>query len=177
VVPGDYTAVLTVNGGAYSQPITVEMDPRVPTSREDLVEQFELSRRLYEKRFVLAPIGRRFDSLVTELAKAKERAAQNPVKTQLEAFTRKMEELGPPNTRPGAPLSFGVLAKLEGLFGDLQEADVAPTSRFKSGVAEIEQEAHGAIERWQNLLAQDLPELNRQLEAAGLTKLDATTTP
>src|SRR5262249_31158142 len=39
VMPGQYTVVLTANGKSYSQPLTVQMDPRVKTSNADLEKQ------------------------------------------------------------------------------------------------------------------------------------------
>ena len=38
IMPGKYTVVLTVDGKKYTQPLTVEMDPRVKTSTADLAE-------------------------------------------------------------------------------------------------------------------------------------------
>src|SRR5437016_8777517 len=46
-MPGQYTAVLTVNGKSYSQPITLQMDPRVKTPAAGLAQQFKLSQQLY----------------------------------------------------------------------------------------------------------------------------------
>jgi len=44
VVPGTYTVRLTVDGRAVSQPLTVEMDPRVKISIDDLKRQHDVSR-------------------------------------------------------------------------------------------------------------------------------------
>jgi hypothetical protein len=46
VVPGTYTAKLTVNGRSYTTPITVVADPRVPVSAAALNEQFQLQQRM-----------------------------------------------------------------------------------------------------------------------------------
>ena len=48
VVPGTYTVALTANGKTYTQPLTVEMDPRVKTSAADLQQQFALSKEMYD---------------------------------------------------------------------------------------------------------------------------------
>ncbi len=58
VAPGNYTVVLTVDGKSFTQPLTVQMDPRVKTSAADLQEQFDLSWQLYQLRLTLAPIGK-----------------------------------------------------------------------------------------------------------------------
>jgi photosystem II stability/assembly factor-like uncharacterized protein len=48
VVPGTYTARLTVEGKRYTQPLTVRMDPRVKSGAAALQQQFALSKRLYD---------------------------------------------------------------------------------------------------------------------------------
>jgi photosystem II stability/assembly factor-like uncharacterized protein len=46
VVPGTYTAKLTVDGKSYSQPVTVVADPRIPISAAALDAQFRLQQRM-----------------------------------------------------------------------------------------------------------------------------------
>jgi hypothetical protein len=48
VVPGTYTARLTVGGKSYTQPLTIRMDPRVKSGTAALQQQFALSKRLYD---------------------------------------------------------------------------------------------------------------------------------
>jgi len=48
VMPGNYTAVLTVNGKSYTQTIKVKMDPRVTTSITDLQAQHDYSMLCYK---------------------------------------------------------------------------------------------------------------------------------
>ncbi len=48
VMPGTYRVKLTVNGQSYTQPMTVRMDPRVRTTRAGLMQQFALSKQLYD---------------------------------------------------------------------------------------------------------------------------------
>jgi photosystem II stability/assembly factor-like uncharacterized protein len=49
VMPGKYTAELTVNGKVYSQSFIVKMDPRVKTNAKDLQLQHDLSLMCYNK--------------------------------------------------------------------------------------------------------------------------------
>ena len=46
VVPGTYTAKLTVNGRTYAQPFDVVADPRVPVDAPALARQFRLQQRM-----------------------------------------------------------------------------------------------------------------------------------
>jgi hypothetical protein len=48
VMPGNYTAVLTVNGKSYTQTIKVKMDPRVTTAVKDLQTQHDYSMICYQ---------------------------------------------------------------------------------------------------------------------------------
>ena len=123
VLPGDYSLVLTVNDKSATQPITVKMDPRIKATSADLAEQFDFSKKLYDGRFKLEPIGKKFTALVEAVAKAKEQAGDQPVKQQLEAFTKKLEQFASPNRRPGSPLSLAVLSNTRQLFGQIQEVD------------------------------------------------------
>ncbi|MDQ2659523.1 MAG: glycoside hydrolase, partial [Verrucomicrobiota bacterium] len=172
VLPGEYSVTLTVAGQTQTRPLTVKMDPRVQTSPEGLAEQFALSKRLYERRLVLEPLGRKFDDLVAQTKEAQARAGQKPIRAKVEAFVKKLQEFAPPNARPGAPLSFGILDLVQGLFEELQQADVAPTPGMPAAVTETERAADSAMERWRGLLARDLPALNQELELAGMKKIE-----
>ncbi|HJQ40511.1 MAG TPA: glycoside hydrolase, partial [Thermoanaerobaculia bacterium] len=48
VLPGTYTARLTADGNSQSQPLVVQMDPRVKATPADLEQQFALSMKVYE---------------------------------------------------------------------------------------------------------------------------------
>ncbi|WP_458865161.1 hypothetical protein, partial [Enterococcus faecium] len=50
VMPGVYTATLTVNGKTFSKQFTVKMDPRVKTSLAALQQQYNLSLTCYQSK-------------------------------------------------------------------------------------------------------------------------------
>ncbi len=54
-LPGEYTVRLTVNGRSFSQPLTVKMDPRATISAAGLQTQFDLSYKMAEITWKLAP--------------------------------------------------------------------------------------------------------------------------
>ena len=54
VMPGNYTAVLTVNGKIYTQSLKVTMDPRVKTSITDLQLQHDYSMTCYKNSIIAA---------------------------------------------------------------------------------------------------------------------------
>jgi hypothetical protein len=136
VVPGNYMVVLTVEGKSFTQPLTVQMDPRVKTSAPDLQEQFDLSWQLYQLWLTLAPIGKKFDDINEQLTKLKARAAERPdVTEKLEAFAQTLTQFGPPHPRPGAPPSLFVLESTERLFNEIQGVGAAPRAAAKAAVA------------------------------------------
>jgi hypothetical protein len=172
VVPGDYTVTLTVDDKTFTQPLTVEMDPRVKASTADLQEQFDLSWRLYQLRLKLAPMGEKFDGIAEQLTKLKARAAERPDLTQkLEAFVQTLIKFGPPHPRPGAPPSLFVLDSTTQLFNEIEVADAAPTAATKAAVAALETKVGPMMDAWQKLLESDLPALNQQLKQAGFQEI------
>ncbi|MEO7135596.1 MAG: glycoside hydrolase, partial [Vicinamibacterales bacterium] len=174
-LPGSYTVTLTADGKSQTQTLTLKMDPRVKASAADLAAQFDLSLKLYELRKKLEPIGKRFDALVAGLAKAKDRAGDGPLTGQIEALQKQLEQLSPPNARPGTPLQFAALANVQQLFGTIQHVDAAPTPRVRAAVPEVERQATEAIARWEVLLANEVAKLNEQLTAAGQPPIDLAT--
>ena len=171
-LPGQYSVVLTANGKSYTQPLTLKLDPRVKASAADLAEQFSLSKQLYAARPALEKIGNEFDAVNTGVAKAKEKAAQNPtLSQQLDAFAKTLATFAPKNPRPFAPLTFDALAKVQDLFGQLQNVDAAPRPNVKAAVTDEMKQSSAVAEQWNNVITRDLPALNSELAAAGLEKI------
>jgi hypothetical protein len=176
--PAEYSVALTGNGKTYTQPLTLKMDPRVKASAADVAEQFALSKQLYDVRPQLEKIGAEFSELNTAVTKAKERPNQNRAVTQqLDAFAKTLSQFAPANPRPFAPLTFDLLTKVQSLFSQLQDVDAAPRPIVKAAVADVTRDVPQAIERWQKVVAQDLPALNAQLTAAGVEPIALKSEP
>jgi photosystem II stability/assembly factor-like uncharacterized protein len=172
VLPGDYSVTLTVDGKAFSQPLTITMDPRVKASSADLREQFDLSWQLYQLRLKLAPIGKRFDDIAEQLTKLKAKAAEQPDVTQkLEDFAQTLMKFGPPHPQPGASPTFFVLRSTTHLFNEIQSADSAPTAAVKATVSDLQTKIGSMLELWKELLESDLPALNAKLKQAGFVEI------
>ncbi len=169
--PGEYTVSLTANGTTFTQPLTLKIDPRIKATAAELIEQFELSKKLYEARPALEPIEKSMEALSAGIAKVSERVGDQPVKKQVDEFTQKLLAFAPPKVRPGSSISLDVLGRLRSLFGTLQDTDAAPTPRVKAAVPAILQEATAVQERWKKFVAEGVVQMNQQLEAAGLEKL------
>jgi hypothetical protein len=172
VVPGEYNVILTAGGRSYTQRLTVKMDPRVKMSEKELQEQLTLSRQLSGLRATLEPIGKVFDSLVEQLTKLRAQSVAKDIEDKLNGLNARLKELGPPNARPGAPPSLHALDSARELFGQIQGVDAAPTDRVKAAVNDLQVQANTLTKRWQEIIAQDVPALNKDLQAAGLTPLN-----
>ena len=172
VVPGEYTVVLAAGGKSYTQPLTVKMDPRVKMSQAELQQQLTLSQQLCNVRAGLEPIGKIFDSLVEQLTKLREQTLPKNVGEKLTALNSKLKELGPPNPRPDATPSLHALDSAKDLFQQIQGVDAAPTDRLKAAVNDIQAQATVLTKRWKEIVAQEVPALDQELQTAGLARLN-----
>jgi hypothetical protein len=148
------------------------MDPRVKPSAAELQEQFDLSWKLYQLRLRLAPVGKKFDHITTELIKLRAKAAERPDITQkLDAFAQTLTKFGPPHPRPGASPSFFVLDSTRRLFNEIESSDAAPTAVVKATVADLDTKIGQIMDAWKQLLESDVPALNQQLKQAGFPEI------
>jgi hypothetical protein len=171
-VPGEYTVVLTAGGKSYTQSLTVKMDPRVKMSQAELEQQLTLSQQLRDVRADLEPIGKIFDSLVEQMTKLRDQSLPKNVEEKLNALNTKLKELGPPNPRPGETPSVHALDSARDLFQELQGVDAAPTDRVKAAVNDVRAQATELTKRWKEIVAQEVPALDRELQAARLARLN-----
>src|SRR4051812_24117095 len=172
-LPGEYSVVLTAGEKNYTQPLTVKMDPRVKASAADLTKQFALSKTMYDARVALQPLGKKFEALVAEVAKRKEKAGDNPVKEKIEAFEKKLRQFSDPSpARPNQPLELYALSRVERIFGDLQDADAAPTPQTEAAAVALQGETKSVMGQWRSIPT-EIASLNAGLEAAGIEKLEA----
>ena len=168
VVPGNYSVVLTAGGKSLEQPLLVKTDPRVNATKADLTKQFEISKRLFALREQLQPVGKSYEKLVAEVAKAKTKAGGNPIREQITALRQKLEGFASPaDVRSGNPLQLDVLGRVKKLFSDLQDVDAAPTLAQQTAAIELARNATAVIEDWQSV-APEVATLNAQLASAGL---------
>jgi len=172
VVPGEYTVVLTAGSKSYTQPLTVKMDPRVKMSQAELEQQLTFSQQLCDVRAGLEPIGKIFDSLVEQLTKLRNQSLPKNVEEKMNALNSTLKELGPPNPRPGQTPSLHALDSAKDLFQTIQGVDAAPTDRVKAAVNDVRAQAYVLTKRWKEIEMQEVAALDRELQAAGLARLN-----
>ena len=155
VLPGNYTATLTVNGKSIKQAFNVKMDPRVKTSLADLKNQHALSTTCYEGRKT-AKLAR--EEIINASNKIKELTSKNanPNLSKLEQGLTTIQGSaggrrggGRPGT--GTP-SFGSLeSNFAGLAGILDETEMPPTSQTIAGVKQTQTQLIELLEKWNKL--------------------------
>ena len=183
VPPGRYTVRLTRAGRAVTAPLFVVKDPRLPSSvtDADLVRQHEIARDVEVERVRVAVGLHQADSLRKRIAALRDTTSAEAA-SALDALSKAIDgAVGSPSSNPGedafeagelSPTALKRLASsLSGLESAIESADAAPTPDAIAGFAERGKLVEQGLARWRKLLATDLADANRVLEAAGLAPL------
>ena len=178
-LPGQYTVRLTVAGKSQVAPLTVKMDPRVKTPPAGLQQQFQAEMKLASMMTQAAEAIQQARSATEQLHKLAAQASA-PVKMAITEFESKMTSVvGKPGgffTPPSARVTLNrVNGDVATLYGDVDRADAAPNSAQVSAMAETEHNFADVMQRWKAIKNADLPALNRQLQAAGLSQVELQT--
>jgi photosystem II stability/assembly factor-like uncharacterized protein len=175
VLPGEYTARLTVNGHTFTAPLTVKMDPRVKTPSTSLEQQFSLEARLASELTASTEAVRQARSVLDQLHKA-EGQSSGALSASIKALDEKLGTIlkGRTPAVPGAALEPTLTRESEAvgtLYGSVGQADTAPTAAQMNAAAEVEHELSAVIKLWEDLKKSDLPALSNQLKSAKLGEI------
>ena len=145
VMPGIYTAKLTVEGKTYEQSFTVKIDPRVKTSVADLALQHDLSVKCYNARQQVMNVQGEIRDIRRKI-KMKLADASGVVITDLNQCDQQLASL---ESGRGEQQSFARLSNsFAAAFGVLQEADVKPTSQAIAAVNDAERGFRDLWQKW-----------------------------
>jgi photosystem II stability/assembly factor-like uncharacterized protein len=177
-MPGNYTVKLTVSGRSYTEPLVVKMDPRVHTPHADLLQQFTVSKQLYDDVAVGSKVLAQMRALREKLRQLRDQAGQGATADAISGFDQKLLALqgaggggrggGGRGTAAGPDTVTSVNGSLMVLMRLIQGADVAPTTQAVAAAADRRKAMAGLLQRWAAIKAQDLANLNMQLKAANL---------
>ena len=180
-VPGKYTVQLTAHGKNNTQTLTVKMDPRVKTSQEELVRQFELASKLSAREGEVTVAQQQVAELRKQIdGRKKEASGKTDALKALEELSQKLEGMAVSESDAGFGL-FGLAlpgkeleplpklsSALNGLMAIVESADVAPTEDVNTATAKWEKAAEETLARWADFQNKDLASANVLLEKANL---------
>ncbi len=145
VVPGTYTATLTVDGKTYTQTFTIKMDPRVKISAANLQQQHDLSFQCYMGRKECMSI---LDEIRLYRSNLKNQISNADELNKKDKLARELENTPQGNTEP----SFGRLnGGFASVFGALQDSDTPPTTQMINAVKELNQQMNVLKKKWEEL--------------------------
>jgi photosystem II stability/assembly factor-like uncharacterized protein len=176
VVPGRYEAVLTVDGKSISQPLTVEIDPRVRVPASDLTAQTDLALQISEAMSASYKMFNDATALHAEVsARQKSLAGNAQAKDTLDALGALEKQIAEvtegAEEKPGAG---PVNRDLTRYFIMIETADVRPPDSAAAAVKDSCKALQKDSGQWRKLNAEVVPALNKQLELSKLNALPVT---
>lgn len=171
VLPGKYEAKLTVDGHDYTEPFTVQMDPRVATSPTDLARQLDLALKVdqaLERNFPALNEAQNFHDQLTKLKQSSANNAQ--VQSAISALDAKADALL--KTYGAKPTLATVNAALAQIEEVVETADRAPTAQAEQAFAETGSQVESTLAEWQALKQAALPNFNKLLAAHNLPAIE-----
>ncbi len=173
VLPGSYTARLTVDGKAYEKPVVVRVDPTVKTTPAALQAQFETAAALMALRAEVNRTLRGLDLLKGQLDERRKLAKQlgRGPDAELEAALAKVEgtlkevvdSLARPEGQPTYASGARLAEQVQALGGDVDSAFAAPTTAQRELARELSEEVRKAIARAETFQKDGLASLNQAL--------------
>jgi hypothetical protein len=153
--PGRYTVRLIVEGKAYTQPLTLRLDPRVKTPAAGLLQLATLSREMYD----LAAAAH----TAYQQARARVDSLSGASRAQVESLApapgaRSPRPAGPPRlgqaAPPPSPTLEGASNTALAAAMAMQDADVAPTAAQVAACARARAQVNAVLARWRRLQGQ-----------------------
>ncbi|MGB6974409.1 MAG: glycoside hydrolase [Terracidiphilus sp.] len=183
-LPGSYTVRLRADGKVRTEPLTVTMDPRVKATRADLEAEYALELRLAGQVTASAKAALEAHSAREQVEKLSKDATP-AMKETLEAAEKALDALldGAKDAAGGeegagkAPGLDGVSREVAGLYGQVGQADAAPTAAQQQAAKKVGAEVAEALGKWQKLKSATLKTLDLKLAAASLPGIDLERQP
>jgi len=173
VVPGAYSLVLKVDGKSYTQPLTVTLDPRVHVSQADLVEQLAAEQNISAQ---MAASFTAYDQVTTLRVAVADRAKLASGNAAFQKLTDALKSLDEhvAKLETGTPqdLGFGPLNReLARLASMVESGDSRPAELLQANINQFCQTLAKRVTEWSGLNKNEIPNLNSQLQSAGLSGL------
>lgn len=183
VMTGDYTVRLTAGGKSYEQTLTVRMDPRVKTAFPELQQQHDLSFACYRNRRQALNALNDIRSLRSQISSRSAMTASasfssmhpktdtTALFTALRTADRQLAAFETAPRGSKAPDYSSLNYQFSGLFGNLQDCDMVPTSQTIAAVTAantVFEQVENSFRDFRNV---DLIALNKTLATSGVSQL------
>ena len=180
--PGQYIVRLTVEGRVYTQPLTLQMDPRVKATPADLEMQFKLAQQSATALADVSFASTQASGISDQVQRLDLKTKGNPtLSAALAGFEHRLGQIaGPVFPGYGLPVTpldtdQSSLRHLVAAFTELQaaveSADAAPTREQETALEKDKATLESTMAQWQQMLAHDLPNLNTELKQAGMSEI------
>ncbi len=183
-VPGEYIVKLTANGKSRTQPLTIEMDPRVKTAKDALDRQFGLASKIAGRLGEVSMTLQQAGELRKQVEERKKEVGRNTeVLTALEDLEKKMEPATERDSdgefalfglalpeKEHEPLS-QIAAALTRLLIIVDGSDQGPTADAANASVRWDEAAQETMTRWAAFQKEDLARVNALLGKARLKLL------
>lgn len=165
VAPGQYQAVLTVNGAKYTQKFSVVIDPRVTASQNDLEVQFDAARSISAGLAASTSQFKAAETLKDAIADRKKKLEGNSAaKEALDALKGVSDKLDTiQQGTDDAPGLGPVNRDLARIIFMVEAGDAAPSDTAKDATAESCAALAKSLSAWRDLNATTLPSTNSVL--------------
>jgi hypothetical protein len=180
VLPGVYTVKLTKGDKVYEEKINVVMDPRAPYTVEDRKAQFELATKLGA---LLDHMTWAVDNIIAVRDSAHKSAAKlpeaDPLRVKLMALSDSADKIRAKivATKEGGMITGEERLRefLAEIYGDVTSYDGRPTDSQAARGDVLGRELEDVIHEFADLTKQQLPDLNRGLQAKKLAPIATIT--
>lgn len=162
VLPGKYKIRLTVNGKNYTQPIVVEMDPRVHVTATALQKQLQLALQIWNAIAEQNDIELAVQKVRKNLKNLQQKFKLSmEMKTTVKALDGKIEKFN-------LFLNDGGLASLETA---VMSADREPAQQMQDAFNLLKMKLSKTKQQWLEIRSKDIKKLNRQLKKDGMSQI------
>ena len=184
VLPGEYQVRLTVAGHNFSEPLRIEMDPRIHVSTDDLTRQFNLEVQIYHAMTEAYHAYQQVRGLQRQLKgfESSVGATVSGLPAAAEALDRKLREfIGEEelrgtvaNKQVELPTLRSLDRKLVAEWAAADSADAPPTTQVQQAFQQTRQELERQLREWEDLQRNEVTAFNVMAANAGESPLTIT---
>ena len=178
-VPGDYTAILTVDEKSETQSFKIEKDPRLPNTDDDYEKQLDFLLGVRDKVSEAHQAMTDIKSVRSDIEYFKNKLDGKDEYKELLGLTDELEKEMTvieknihmtSNQSRQDPLNFGIRVnnRLAFLLADQQRGDFPPTDQAQEVRKELTQELDTELQKLDTLLASKLKVINEKGKAVGV---------